>query len=246
MSHSTHMNESWHTWMCHSTHMNESQHTYERVAAHMWMNLGTHSNEFWYTFWTQHATHACRALFESCLKITGTPPKSVELWTFVGFWIYTQVHLYKCRYICVFWLGGGDSISSARGVHKSWHILWTSDLAHTLSTRNSTHAWRAWFNTRASFVFCLSKMIFWNVISAWHPFWRRNAILHISGFSHLLQYMVDMTHSCEHVVYSQHASHKSSCNLGIHYGQGTLYIYIYIYIYIHIYIYIYMYIYIYI
>jgi len=66
MSHGTHMNESWYSYV------SESWHTYERhasgflgvlwVMAHIWMNHGTRMNESWYTsvseLWHTYERHA--------------------------------------------------------------------------------------------------------------------------------------------------------------------------------------------
>jgi len=62
MSRFTCVIESGHTWMSHVTHMNESHHTYEWAMSHIWMSHVTHVNESCYGV----------ATMSRLIKITGS------------------------------------------------------------------------------------------------------------------------------------------------------------------------------
>ena len=106
MSHSTHMNGSWHTylwvmthtWMSIGTHVIESWHTYVWVIVHIWKSHGKYMNE---------SCHACRHLcvavccsMSQCIAVCCSVLQCVALCCSMWQWAYTE-HVPSLEQVCV-------------------------------------------------------------------------------------------------------------------------------------------------
>ena len=106
MSHSTHMNESWHPhewamshiWMSHGTRMNKSWHTYEWVMTHLWMQRALRRAP--YCLCTQYLVQICVCLsLCMCLSLCLYLSLCLKLCLFKV--IYMSVCKYNHMYICL-------------------------------------------------------------------------------------------------------------------------------------------------